>query len=470
MRASKQLFFVFSNGQATNVYTYRHQVVRKIQGPRTDFSHGNLSPITFDPWRESWICCDFAGDTDRRQAAYITMASPQPISEREISEMSSMLPSGVVSVVMGQVRGMLEQADSTTLDIAVTGEAGAGKSSFINAFRCLRDDDPGAAETGVTETTQKASAYAHPTAPNVRLWDLPGIGTPAFRPERYLEDVGLLRTYDFFIILASERFRECHAQLAGAISEAGKHFYFVRNKVDRELQANARRRGPQSRTDADVLQEIRTDCLENLRRTGLKEQKVFLISCFEPQSFDLVLLQTSLLDDLDGLKRRALLLSLPSHTSTLVEHKKQELGAELWRGVMSACLDGFTRGDAIGGAVPKLMDTLRDYQRNFGLDSASLHRLAAMTGTTYDDLCSEVRSSLGRELVSGTLERLLSQLGPAPQFLIRQLESRVPVLGSVVSGGLSFMAGYYLLSTALSELSQDAERVMLRALQATQLS
>ncbi|XP_062375009.1 interferon-inducible GTPase 5-like [Sardina pilchardus] len=397
------------------------------------------------------------------------MATPQPISEREIGEMSSMLPSGVVSVVMGQVQGMLEQADSASLDIAVTGEAGAGKSSFINAFRCLRDDDPGAAETGVTETTQRATAYAHPTAPNVRLWDLPGIGTPTFRPERYLEDVDLLR-YDFFVVLASERFRECHAQLAHAVSRAEKHFYFVRNKVDRDLQANARRRrGPQSRTDADVLREIRTDCLENLKRAGLMEPKVFLISCFEPQSLDLPLLQSSLLGDLEALKRRALVLSLPSSTPCLRHHKRQELGAELWKVVMSACLDGFTRGDALGGAVPKLMDTLRGYQRNFGLDTASLHRLAAMTGTTYEDLYGEVRSSLGRELVSGTLERLLSQLGPAPQVLIRQLESRVPVLGSLVSGGLSFMAGYYLLSTALTDLSQDAERVMRRALQTTQL-
>lgn len=236
--------------------------------------------------------------------------------------MSSMLPSSVVPVVMGQVQGMLELSESASLDIAVTGEAGAGKSSFINAFRGLHEDDCGAAETGVTETTQVASAYAHPTAPNVRLWDLPGIGTSAFRPERYLEDVGLLQ-YDFFIILCSERFREYHTQLAQSISQAGKKFYFVRNKIDRELQANARRQGPHARTDSDVLEEIRTDCLQNLKRTGIMDPAVFLISCFEPQRFDFHQLQSSLLEALDGLKRRALLLSLPSYTTSILQEKRK---------------------------------------------------------------------------------------------------------------------------------------------------
>jgi len=46
--------------------------------------------------------------------------------------------------------------------IAVTGASGVGKSSWINAVRRLRCQDPGAASTGVTETTLRPEMYAFP--------------------------------------------------------------------------------------------------------------------------------------------------------------------------------------------------------------------------------------------------------------------------------------------------------------------
>jgi len=97
----------------------------------------------------------------------------------------------------------------------VTGESGSGKSTFVNAFRGLGDEDEGSAETG----------------PNVKVWDLPGIGTPNFKADEYLELVQFER-YDFFIIIASDRFRECHTQLAKEIMRMGKTFYFVCSKID----------------------------------------------------------------------------------------------------------------------------------------------------------------------------------------------------------------------------------------------
>jgi hypothetical protein len=40
----------------------------------------------------------------------------------------------------------------------------------------LGDEDDGAAETGVTETTRVATFYPHPTNDKIKFWDLPGIG------------------------------------------------------------------------------------------------------------------------------------------------------------------------------------------------------------------------------------------------------------------------------------------------------
>ncbi|CAB1334005.1 unnamed protein product [Coregonus sp. 'balchen'] len=66
----------------------------------------------------------------------------------------------------------LDLLENVTLSIAVAGESGVGKSTFVNAFLGLRDGDEGAAETGVTKTTMKAISYSHPTMPNVYIWDL----------------------------------------------------------------------------------------------------------------------------------------------------------------------------------------------------------------------------------------------------------------------------------------------------------
>uniref|UniRef100_A0A8C3IB26 IRG-type G domain-containing protein n=1 Tax=Chrysemys picta bellii TaxID=8478 RepID=A0A8C3IB26_CHRPI len=161
------------------------------------------------------------------------------LSVEESEEFQTAVKAGNLSKAISEV---LESFENTMLNIAVTGETGAGKSSFINAIRGLETEDKMAAPTGVTEMTTEPTAYPHPTYPNVTLWDLPGIGAMNFRPERYLQQVKFSR-YDFFIIIASERFRSSHAALAREIQKMEKKFYFVRCKVDEDL-ANERRAHP----------------------------------------------------------------------------------------------------------------------------------------------------------------------------------------------------------------------------------
>ncbi|XP_053357698.1 interferon-inducible GTPase 5-like [Clarias gariepinus] len=387
------------------------------------------------------------------------MASQFGISDAEMNEMKSILHSSVVTEVVAQVEGMLEKIKSVTLNIAITGESGAGKSSFINAFRGVNDDEPEAAETGVTETTQKALAYSHPTAKNVLLWDLPGIGTPSFQPGTYLEDVGLLK-YDFFIIVTSDRFQEYHSELAKCIMQAQKTFYFVRNKVDRDLEANARRRGQRGLSDDAVLDILRKDCKKNLRSGQVEHPQIFLLSCFHPQHYDFPALQMTLLEELEGHKRHALLLSLPILSSSLIQSKQNALDQDVWKKAIVASLSGVTRR----AIVPKLMETLKYYQQTFCLDEKSLHRLANMTSVSFKELHGEVTSSFGRELSAQAVEDLLSQVASGHQLMANQLENRFPILGSVIAGGISFVASYFLLKSAIKDLSEDGKRVIQKAI------
>ncbi|KAM9341238.1 interferon-gamma-inducible GTPase 10-like [Symphorus nematophorus] len=185
------------------------------------------------------------------------------------------------------------------LNIAITGESGSGKSTFVNAFRGIDDMDERAAPTGCLETTMEVKDYPHPNYPRVILWDLPGIGTTNFPARKYLQHVGFKR-FDFFIIISDTRFRENDVKLALEIQKMGKKFYFVRSKIDNDLRAEERRRG----FDAEkTLAQIRENCIQGLRSQGFNSPQVFLLSSFELHLYDFCLLHETLERELPELKR-----------------------------------------------------------------------------------------------------------------------------------------------------------------------
>ncbi|KAL2078337.1 hypothetical protein ACEWY4_026022 [Coilia grayii] len=154
--------------------------------------------------------------------------------------------------------------NNVVLNIAVTGETGAGKSSFVNAIRGVKVGEEGSAPTGVTECTMEVTMYPHPVMPNVRIWDLPGIGSTCFKAETYTKDVKF-KDYDFFIIVSDCRFKQNDLKLANEIKKKKKNFYFVRSKIDQDVR-NEKESG--GRTEEETLRCIRKNCWDNLKDMG----------------------------------------------------------------------------------------------------------------------------------------------------------------------------------------------------------
>ena len=173
---------------------------------------------------------------------------------------------GDLSAVAAMLQSTLHSLENVRLDIGVTGGTGSGKSTFVNAIRGLGDEDPTSACTGVVEMTMAPTPYLHPPYPNVPLWDLPGIGAPAFQADKYVQRV-LLDRYDFLLLLTSESFTANHARLAREILQQGKRFYCVRSKVDVDIAASRSRR-PSSFSEERVLSQIRDDCVQRLEGEG----------------------------------------------------------------------------------------------------------------------------------------------------------------------------------------------------------
>ncbi|XP_008304325.1 interferon-inducible GTPase 1-like [Stegastes partitus] len=158
-----------------------------------------------------------------------------------------------------KIHKYLEKQDNIPLNIAITGESGSGKSSFVNAIRGIDHDDEKAAPTGCVETTMEVTPYPHPNYPKVTFWDLPGIGTTNFPADQYLNHVKFER-FDFFIIISADRFRENDVKLAQEIHKMKKKFYFVRSKIDHNIQDE--KRSKKNFNKETTLTRIRDDYIQ----------------------------------------------------------------------------------------------------------------------------------------------------------------------------------------------------------------
>ena len=134
-------------------------------------------------------------------------------------------------------------------------------TDFCFVFFSVTADDENAAEVVLTETTVEPKEYYNPKNSKIKFWDFPGTGTPRYPDvEAYCNQLNLER-YDSFLIFTAGRFTENDLKLARKIKSIGKNFFFVRTKIDVDVNAEKRKR---SFNEEALLQKIRADCLNNL--------------------------------------------------------------------------------------------------------------------------------------------------------------------------------------------------------------
>ncbi|KAF7659092.1 hypothetical protein LDENG_00003350 [Lucifuga dentata] len=241
-------------------------------------------------------------------------------------EIKAALQSNDPAAAAKKIQAYLEEQKNIPLNIAITGESGSGKSTFVNAFRGVDNKDEGAAPIGCVETTSEVTPYPHPNYPNVTLWDLPGIGTIKFPADKYLEYVGF-KKFDFFIIISAERFKENDAKLAKDIQKMKKKFYFVRSKIDHSMCDE--KRNQKDFNAEKTLTLIRENCIKGLQDQGVESPKVFLISSSELHLYDFHLLQETLERELPVHKREALLLAMRITNVQTIKKKKEAFEAKI---------------------------------------------------------------------------------------------------------------------------------------------
>ncbi|XP_029925700.1 interferon-inducible GTPase 5-like [Myripristis murdjan] len=359
----------------------------------------------------------------------------------------------------------LEEQSKIPLNIAITGVSGSGKSTFVNAFRGLSNKDDGAAPTGCVETTMEAEPYPHPNYPNVTLWDLPGIGTTSFPAAEYLTMFGFDK-FDFFILISSVRFRENDVKLALEIQKRKKKFYFVRTKIDHNIQDEKR---SQRNFNAErTLQLIRQNCVEGLQKQGVESPQVFLISSFDLSLYDFQLLVETMERELPSHKRDALLLAIVPVSQEILNKKKKAFEAQIkWHALCSALTASVpVPGLSVAVDLGIFLTAINKYKIGFGVDIVSLQKLADSTNKPLSELQAVMTSPFAvPKVTTEVIIKVLTATGAQAALLLAEEGSRfIPILGIPLAAGFSFAATYSSLKTCLDMVAEDAQNVLIKAL------
>lgn len=174
---------------------------------------------------------------------------------------------------------ILTSLDDFRLDIGVLGDSGCGSSSLVNVFLGVKNSEEQAAPTGVIETTKEATEYPYPEFPNIRLWDLPGLGkiggldsqTSASNISSAQLVSSLFAFCDVYVLVSPLRLRLGIIQLTQHLSSMGKECYLVISMADLIEETSV---GQVREWAEGVLGEM-----------GLR-QNLFLVSAHHPETLD----------------------------------------------------------------------------------------------------------------------------------------------------------------------------------------
>lgn len=199
---------------------------------------------------------------------------------------------------------------------------------------------------------------------------------------------------------------------------------------------------------------------------GMDDPVVFLISSRYLSKYDFNLLQERMEKELPQHKRHVLILTLPNITLEINEKKKEVLKKGILKvALLSACVAAVpVPGLSIAVDLSIIMYEVGKYLNAFGLDKKSLKNLCEQSGQTMETLENLITSVWCKGLLTGSL---LNELRDATLLMsedaVEQIFRFIPILGSVVAGGLSFLTVKLMLNKALDDIAEDARKVLLAA-------
>lgn len=388
------------------------------------------------------------------------------VTEKEVVELQQCFSNGGVNGCQSYLESKQSEWKKLSINIGVVGNSGAGKSTLINTIRGLSSDDVGAAKTGVVETTKRVDirSYAHPNNPELKFWDLPGVGTPKFPRDSYLADIKFDR-FDFFLVIAYCRFTDNELWLGNEITQRKKRFFYIRTKVDLDITNHNRTNNPESAVS--ILNRIRKDIVENLNKfgkTGVDETNIFLIDALDRNAYDFRKLEEALVQDFPSLKRQALLFSMNAFSTNMVKLKVAEIKKRIWKSsALSAAAAMIpVPGVSTGVDFALVLHESEFFFKTLGLDQESLRRTAIFLQVDFKILQSIVDKNFSVGFFSFEGIKVLISLIPSgvSNKLAQEFARYIPFIGTTAAAGLSFTLTYALLEYIVYKMETVALEIL----------
>ena len=324
-------------------------------------------------------------------------------------------------------------------------------TDFCFVFFSVTADDENADEVVLTETTVEPKEYYHPKDSKIKFWDFPGTGTPKYPDvEAYCSQVNL-DGYDFLLIFTAGRFTENDLKLARKIKSIGKNFFFVRTKIDLDVQAEKRKR---SFNEEALLQKIRADCLNNLGDLLSNQQDIFLISNHFPGKWDFSRLTTAILEALPRYQRESLTLTLTRLSANIVKQKVDILKGRTW---MVATASAAAAVVPLPGLSIVVDSALILYE-------ISLYRsqlcLPSLGTSDFLNLSVATQGRIRDASIQWTKHLYAFLALYALKSGIQEGVRYVPFIGSAIAGGLSFATTFSALRGCLQKVEEASVAVI----------
>ena len=254
-----------------------------------------------------------------------------------------------------------------------------------------------------------------------------------------------------FLIFTANRFTENGLELARKIKSIGKNFFFVRTKIDVDVQAERRKR---SFNEEALLQQIRAECSSNLGGLLSNQQDIFLISNHFPEKWDFSRLTLAILEALPRCQRESLTLTLTRLSTNVVKQKVDILKGRIWMVATASAaaamvpLPGFSI--AIDSAL--ILYEISLYRSQLCLPSLGSSDFLKLSVATQGRI---------RDVTIQSTAQLYSFLAPyALESSIEEYVRFVPYVGSAVAGGLSFAATFSALRGCLQKVEEASLEII----------
>lgn len=353
---------------------------------------------------------------------------------------------------LSEVKDALEDLLISRINLALIGDRGDEKTSFINSLNGLSFGDDGAAPSATPVAPEQVACYPNPKHPDFRLWDLPPLpSTSPFEPEGYMNTVKFPRYNAVFITFTQTPQTNSVRLFLEAQSLQQQTVYFILFASEKCTEKS--------------IEEIRKTSLEVLRSQGVTMPKVYVVRPSALEKFDFPGLLQDMERDLPEIRAHAVLLALPTLTSSLVTQKKEAFKALVWA---AASLSGGVSAIPVP-FVASMVDSsvavriLTKAQLSLCLDDESVERLARQRGIEPTRLKGMRTCALSVEVTKGEVQqRLAKAQNDLATVSLKLVEMALP--RHARSASRSFAGMQQALNCAIDEMAADAEKIVSEAL------